>query len=265
MRKYIKKNKSLFVGVVASIIASLLMTSIKYFVSKLTFLTDEMLVYFIASMIGFMILWFSVKYKVLNIYEILGVKYLSNSTGITKVYPTLEDAYEDLKSSFLNAKTISLMLHIGRREFGIKDSLYYEILKKRVDSDDEIDVRILHIHPESDYVSRKRAEELGKPHFKWIQDIEYVRNQIEEASSESERVRICCHNEPFLWRLFIFDNVMFVSAYLHKSKNDKKAPVYKIEEQNNNSLYAAFRNYYNFLWLDYTKKEVKEQYLSKAV
>jgi hypothetical protein len=64
------------------------------------------------------------------------------------------------------------------------------------------------------------------------------------------------HREPYLWRIFIFDDIAFVSAYLYFRENDKRANVYKIKK-GENSLYTVFDKYFDYLWVNYDP-EVKD-------
>ncbi len=127
-------------------------------------------------------------------------------------------------------------------------------MRARAQKENDLEIRILHMSPDSPYLSEDRARVLGKQRAKWVRDIQYVSDQIMEVSGSVENVRVLAHKEPFVWRLFIFDNEVFVSAYLHSTKNDEKAPVYRIQE-GTNSLYSAFRNYYNHLWFLYSEVE----------
>jgi hypothetical protein len=58
------------------------------------------------------------------------------------------------------------------------------------------------------------------------------------------------HYEPFLWRIFLFDDVAYVSAYLHPSDNDSKTVVYKLHKSEN-SLFVVFNKYFEYLWQKY--------------
>ena len=99
----------------------------------------------------------------------------------------------------------------------------------------------------SPYLSEERAQRLGKRRSKWVRDVRYVQEHIRELCCGRENIRLAAHREPFLWRLFVFDEEMFVSGYLHPTRNDEHAPVFKLRA-GNNSLYAPFRAYYDHLW-----------------
>jgi hypothetical protein len=69
------------------------------------------------------------------------------------------------------------------------------------------------------------------------------------------------HSEPYLWRIFIFDNVAYVSGYLRATDNDKHAFVYKLEE-GPDSLYMVFSKYFEYLWVKYepSNKDLVEKW-----
>lgn len=246
-----KSKRPLLIGAASSILAAVLVTGINYLI--MPFFADPILASFIAAAIGFTVVLFSIRFQVFNILDLIGIRYLEKQTGIMKVYPSLQDAFDDLREAFTSARRISLLLHIGRREFGVKDALFLDIMRKRAEKEDDLEIRILHIDPNSFYLSEDRARILGKRRSKWIRDVQYIHDQILEASGGKENIRVLGHREPFVWRLFIFDNEAFVSAYLHDTKNDEKAPVFRIQE-GENSLYSAFCNYYNHLWLQYSDR-----------
>lgn len=242
-----EKHSTLAGGVLASVLAALILTSVQYIASQ--FIADSLLASLVASGVGVVVLVLGLRLRIINIFELIGTRYLDTHTGIVKVYPSLHHAFDDLKSGFAEARRIDLLLHIGRQEFGVRDALFSELLRSRLGETD-LELRILHIDSDSPYLSEDRAQRLGKRRAKWVRDVQYVRDQIRELCGEHENIRLASHREPFVWRMFVFDNEMFVSGYLHNTKNDEQAPVFKIRS-GSNSLYAAFRSHYDHLWRVY--------------
>jgi hypothetical protein len=242
------KQNSLLPGVLASAIAALVLTGTNYWAAR-AFPGDPLLAPIVSAVAAVLMLVAAMRLRVINLYEIFGTKYLDAHTGIVRVYPSLHHAFDDLKAAFAQARRVDLLLHIGRQEFGVRHSLFTETLRLRA-SDPDFEVRILHFDEESPYLSEERAKRLGKRRQKWLDDVRYVRKQIDEICAEHANVRVAGHREPFVWRMFIFDNEMFVSGYLHQTRNDEHAPVFKIRS-GTNSLYGAFRAYYDHLWRFY--------------
>jgi len=248
-------NRPIVLSILTSIIASLLVSGIQYLLSLK--IADSTLSAFLAALLGLLIFSLAVQLQILNPITFLGSRYLNKHTGITTVYTSLEDAFEDLKANFAKAKRIDLLIHIGRQEFGIKEALFTEILETKMKTESDLEFRCLHMNEASPYLSESRAKRLGKRREKWLEDIAYVRSQLLQATGGMPNARVALHSEPYVWRLFIFDDCMFVSGYLHTTKNDKKAPVYKIKE-GESSLYTAFKNYYNHLWFVYSSEKPNE-------
>ncbi|MEQ8664077.1 MAG: hypothetical protein RLW62_24940, partial [Gammaproteobacteria bacterium] len=211
-------------GAIASVIAALVVSGVQYLIEP--YFSNPALATFVAAVIGLFGLVAAVRVRLVNPFDALGMRYLGRHTGIVKVYGSLEEAFPDLRASFRSARRISLLLHIGRQEFGVKDSLFTHLLEEKVGAEPDLEVRILHIAEDSPFLSEERARTLGKRHDKWLRDVHYVRSQIETASKKAPNVQVLPHREPFVWRLMIFDEVMYVSGYLHSTNNDKKAPVY---------------------------------------
>ena len=243
------RQSTILRGVLASILAALVVTGITYLLSPV--IHDSLLASFVAGLLGAGAVLLAIRWRVLNVFEIIGTRYLCIHTGIVQVYPSLHEAFGDLQDSFRNAKRIDLLLHIGRREFGASDALFLDILRDRGISDDDLEVRILHIDEGSPYLSDERALRLGKRRSTWIRDVHYVREKIRDICGNRSNLRLASHREPFVWRLFVFDDEMFVSGYLYSTRNDEQAPVFKIRA-GTNSLYGAFRSYYDHLWRLYS-------------
>lgn len=247
-----KPRNVILVGVVSSVAASLLITGIGYLISPL--FNDQILASFIAAAIGLLILFASIYFRVINIFEFIGTRYLGRRTGIIKIYNSFHDAFGDIRDCFATSRQISLLLYIGRREFGEDESLFLDLLEKRIKQKDNFELRILHSSPNSPHLSQQKANRLGRRKEKWISQIEKVRENIIKASAKSDNVRVFSHKEPYIWRMLIFDDIMFVSGYIQDTKNDKKAPVFCIKD-GKDSLHTVFYKYYNHLWAIYSSGE----------
>ncbi len=245
-----RKHGNFMRGVLASILAALVITGINYLLAPA--IKDPLLANFVAGLLGATAVLLAIKWRVLNVLELIGAKYLGAHTGIVQVYPSLHYAFEDLRASCSRAKRIDLLLHIGRREFGTKDALFSDLLRGRAGSDEELEVRILHIDEKSPHLSEEKAKRLGKRRDTWLRHVRYVRAQIQEICDSHSNIRLASHCEPYVWRLFFFDDELFVSGYLYSTHNDEQAPVYRIKA-GGNSLYTAFRSHFDHLWRRYSE------------
>lgn len=248
------RHSSVRVGVLASLIAALMVAAIQFLLTPIV--TDPVLAALIATFLASLAGWALIRLRIVNPLTILGARYIQGYTGIARVYPTLHDAFPDLHEAFLRAKRIDLLLQIGRREFGVQDGLFSNLLRDRA-KDQNFEIRVLHVDENSPYLSEDCAQRLGKRREKWMRDVRYVREQIVELAGGAKNVRLATHHEPFVWRVFIFDSVMFVSGYLYKTKNDEQAPVFRIHA-GPNSLYAAFQEHFDHLWRVYAARSAKD-------
>ena len=179
--------------------------------------------------------------------------YLEENLGIVKAYPCLESAGPDMQEDMEKSTISALLLQIGRKELGATtESFFYEILRDSEQPGRK--VRILHASLDSPFLSRQRAQYRGSPEKfgEWQAGVKNVREHI-KVLQELGRCKIVSreHKEPFLWRIFIFDDVVYVSAYIHPRKNDALATVYKIKKGKPNSLYSVFCKYFEYLWRKY--------------
>lgn len=182
----------------------------------------------------------------------IGKKYMRERVGISQVYNNLDDCREDMRHDFASASRIKLLLQIGRKEFGDGQSSFFWDLAGDKKGSADVSVQILRASPDSPFLSARRAKSRGTPVERWREDIRRLENQISllRDTYNCTYVKEQVHSEPFLWRIFIFDEVAYVSGYLHKRDNDVKAFVYRLEE-GPHSLFQVFDKYFDYLWMKY--------------
>jgi hypothetical protein len=188
----------------------------------------------------------------------------NNSTGIIAVYNNLDMCAIDMQAEFEKAKNIRLLLQIGRRELGDgKSSLFWARARSKTTPDDNI--QVLRASDTSPFLSEERARKRGgttvsrwKKHIQDLHaEVEYLHDVCHVQIEERE------HCEPFLWRIFLMDDIAFVSGYIFQRENDSKAVVYKFRK-GGNSLYSVFDKYFKYLWLKYSNEEIPDE-ISKWV
>lgn len=173
-------------------------------------------------------------------------KFMKDNTGIIKTYSSLDDAVEDLKNDFKNSSKISLFLQIGRKELGDgESSIFGELIKGKVADGDCI--RVLHASKGSPFLSDSRARARSNRYVNWMNSIERLEGIISIHKQNYVKIESREHKQPYLWRIFIFDEIAYVSGYLFDRNNDKKARVYKLCD-GRNSLYIIFKKYFEYLW-----------------
>lgn len=177
-------------------------------------------------------------------------RYMRERTGIIRVYDHLGACREDMQADFERAADIRLLLQIGRRELGDSTSSYFWSLAKAKHQPD-VRIRILRASEQSPFLSEPRAEFRGTPVERWREDLRRLCKEISFLRDVYHvHVEERPHSEPYLWRIFIFDDVAYVSAYLHRRDNDSRAAVYKLQD-GPNSLFTVFCKYFEYLWKKY--------------
>lgn len=121
--------------------------------------------------------------------------------------------------------------------------------------------RILHADKDSIFLTERAAEERGSDLASWRLDLQYSFNKATNLASDSEkRVDARQHQEGYLWRLFVFDSVVFAQPYLFDRDNSAQAPVLELARyhlnnqgtasmvENPRSLYGVFSKYFELVW-----------------
>jgi hypothetical protein len=182
---------------------------------------------------------------------------LAEQMGLIATFENLEACRLDIQKEFERASDISLLLQLGRRELGDrKSSLFWSIAEQK--SHVGVRIRILHASTNSPFLSDARAKFRGTPVGQWHEDLRRLREEIQRLKEFHEvKVEEREHSEPFLWRIFIFDDVAYISAYLYQKENDIKAPVYKFR-RGDGSLYNIYSKYFEYLWYKYDPLSISD-------
>ena len=175
--------------------------------------------------------------------------YMQKRTGITRIYNNLNDCEKDMKSDFIEAKKVSLLLQIGRNDFNSKRSIFWELAKDKNRPENKI--RVLRASTQSPFLSNERSKSRPTSMFdEWQDSTQQVKASIELLRKFGCKIEDREHREPYLWRIWIFDNVAYVSGYLASQNNDRHAFVYRFEDAED-SLYKIFFKYFEYLWRKY--------------
>lgn len=175
---------------------------------------------------------------------------LTEQTGLIAVFDDLEAAKEEMQADFQKATDSRLLLQIGQKEFGDRESSFFASLAQRKNQLGT-NIKILSASENSFFLSEQRARFRGTPVEKWREGIRRLKKEINLLRDEYDvRIEAREHSEPFLWRIFIFDDIVYVSGYLYVRNNDRNAAVYKFKK-GGGSLYTVFSRYFDYLWLKY--------------
>ncbi len=187
---------------------------------------------------------------ILPIYAILKFLFASRTDGLVAKFANLHEAKEDMKQEFIKAKLSKFFLQIGRAEFSGKPSFFYELANEKSGTDDEI--LILHASANSPELSETKAKKLKKNHRVWMTNLHQIKAHLALLMEQGAKITVRDHQEPFHFRVFIMDDIAYVSNYQYLTQNDRKSVVYKFKN-GSNSLYKVFNNYFDQLWEKYNK------------
>jgi len=153
----------------------------------------------------------------------LGENFMNERTGILKTFRNLEACEKEIREDFSKAKDIRLLLQIGRREFGNQEpSFFWTLAKEKKEPDSKI--RVLKASINSPFLSEIRARKRNYTVAQWRVDLRRLNEALDLLKEEySVALNVREHSEPFLWRIFLFDDIAYVSAYLLtvRSKKDE--------------------------------------------
>jgi|ERR1044071_2253308 hypothetical protein len=192
--------------------------------------------------------------------DTLGRRYMSERTGIVLTFPNLEACKEAMREDFRRAQHVRLLLQIGRKELGYHEASFFYKLAK--DKDAGSTVKILRASDDSPFFSKARARARGNDHDRWMEHIRRLGSEIDDLRRSNSKIHLeeRLHHEPFLWRIFIFDDIAYISAYLVSKDVDLKCAVYRVErvrEGGDNSLYTVFEKYFDYLWQKYDPTDTR--------
>jgi hypothetical protein len=186
-----------------------------------------------------------------------GRRYMSQRTGIIHTFPNLDACKDDMQADFKRAKDVRLLLQIGRKELGDSRASYFYSLAKEKNTPGSL-IKILRAASDSPFLSEARAAFRKTDVKLWREDTRRLGNAIGLLKSTFKvEIEERLHHEPFLWRIFIFDDVAYVSAYLYHRDVDSKCVVYKLKK-GDTSLYTVFEKYFDYLWQKYDPSDSRE-------
>lgn len=247
------RRESLIVNLIGTAVGTFLIAAIGLGISRVFALTgNQQLMAAGATLLLGLLPTLFFFWRVPSPLDRVGLRYMSKRTGIIDTFPNLTDpkCKEDMQLQFEQSKNIRFLLQIGRQELGFSRPSYFYSLAKRKDA--ACQIRILRASAKSPFFSEARARHLGKDPKRWSEYVEQLAREIGYLKKESKaQIEDRQHREPYLWRIFIFDKIAYVSVYSKLTNNDSEATVYKLAEEGEDSLYFVFSKYFDYLWLKY--------------
>jgi hypothetical protein len=150
-----------------------------------------------------------------------------------------------LKDEFRNARKVKILTIRGEKYFGDRRSLFYNLyLEKRAK---KITIKVLVLSPESNHITDELAEEMSQHSAKAIRrKMEIVLDSLKSLAVEDKNFEVRCYDETPNFKLLLFDDVMFVSAFT-EPKNDHNAKMLRITREGT-PLFVGLEKHFDDLW-----------------
>jgi hypothetical protein len=195
---------------------------------------------------------------------------LAYKTGISNVYPGFYACQDEMFSALRVAHETRIFLQIGTSVLSGKKTIYEFLEELHVPA--EATIKIMHVSDESPYLSSQAARERKESdRSKWVADIQHARSQLAGLRRRLGRgFDSREHEEPFVWRLFLIDDVGYIQPYLFDSKNSDRANVLKVirhrsvdpdTENPAQSLFDMASRYFDAMWEKYPPKSMSLELL----
>lgn len=185
-------------------------------------------------------------------YITLGLNWLmggiDDQFGIKKIYKNLYRAQDDMMTDFRSARNVRLFFQLGRADIGGQGSLLFDEARSKKDNDFQL--QVLFADKKSRFLTKSRAEQRGSSYKEWESVQKYLEGSIEVLNHAGIDVEARRHSEPYLWRLFFFDETLYFMPYLYNRHNHQHAPVLKMVSngKEEGGLYYTLLKYYTDVW-----------------
>jgi hypothetical protein len=245
------------VDLVKELVASVILQTVTIFIllfsETLGFSKSQALTIGLGNLVVILIILYlirgRIRGKITTAFANMAINKYGRDTGLAKVYENYIEAEPDIKECFEKATKIRIFMQIGRGVIGGNRSLLFESAQAKKEKG--VSIQILYADQTSPYLSRERAKKRNSNYIEWETSIQYTEGNIKALLEDEINIAARKHCEPYLWRLFIFDDVMFVIPYTHNKNNHEKSHTFKLERkaEGAGSLYDTFSTYFDELWI----------------
>lgn len=174
--------------------------------------------------------------------------------GVEKVYDSYADAEPDIFSTFRNTKgPVRLLLYVASQDVGVKGPIL-DLIDEA--SQRGVEVRILHADPRSPTFSKERLEHIGKDYDRVRNTIEYVTTELNRLQQSERPLFRRGHDLPFIWRMYVFPEHMYLMPYYADKDATTKSPVVRYSNSGL-SMYGNYLNLYEHLWAKLSPRRVQ--------
>ena len=169
-----------------------------------------------------------------------------NESYSIRVYPNQLDCESKICEAFRRAKKVKILTIRGERYFAGSRSLLHDMcLAKR---GDDLSIQVLVLSPGSPHITEQLATSLGhtsaeRTRRKMHNTLNYLKHLADQNSS----FQMKCYDEMPNFKILLFDNVMFVSAYIQPD-NDRYTKMFRITREEP-LLFTGLERSFDDLWI----------------
>ncbi len=154
-------------------------------------------------------------------------------------YRNQEACESNIQEAFRNAKRKVKILTI-------RGSLLRGLYQTKRERELKLSIEVLVRSPESQYITGELAGELGHSSIEGIRkSMRRALDNLKHMEEENENFMVKCYDSKPIFKILLFDNVMFVSSIIGP-KNDQNAKMLQITQ--GHPLFAGFENFFDYLW-----------------
>jgi len=157
-----------------------------------------------------------------------------------------------IRDACLNARKIKILTIRGANYFkGPRSLLHNLCLEKRGRG---FSIEVLVLSPESQHITEELAEGLGHSSAERTRKrMHNVLADLKHMEEENENFLVKCYHDRPIFKLLLFDDVMFVSAIIGP-KNDQHAKMLQIT-RDGDTIFSGFEKYFDDLWKRCTRAQ----------
>lgn len=258
--KWKKRFDDLFIELTGSAVTTLIGTGIGFLLAQKTIqqLLVEPIFWFhivVVTLLGWGLIHFvrrsqTLKKQFMNLQE---KDQLQNSKlvkfNIQHIYPNREACDPIIQEKIKSSSVIKFFLLLGS-DFSGKSIVYLPAFQAKPAGNAEVQILISAL--DSPFLSEARLKSINKDK----KDIRLLLNDVKkelrklEKKMEEKKVIINWreHKENFLCKFHLFDDCVIFCFNIVTSDNDNVSPYFVIKKNEDQSIYNAFKKYFDFVW-----------------
>ena len=182
-----------------------------------------------------------------------GWKEIREHTGIVAVFRGFDECENEILEALETCKNSRIFLQIGTSVLSGADTIYERL--DEINWSSSTNLKLMFASEDSEYLSEAVAHKRSSTRARWLEDLRRARRQLDLLKHKvGDHLEYRQHREPFLWRLFVFDNSAYIQPYLFGSGNSKRANVIKVVRESSTtlsheqSLYELASRYFDDIW-----------------